>query len=174
MNTQSPFIFDINAVIRSNSPAFLNQTGPSPTRIGPAMIGIAEGQEVSVDAQLVPLGEGLMVTVDVSAELSGQCVRCLAPLHQPATIAATQVFALSEDFITGDEAASEEEEIPMVHGDSVDMLQVVIDEAGVSLPFNPVCEDGCDDGDVPAPDGVVEEMEEQRVDPRWAGLEKFL
>ena len=52
-----------------------------------------------------------------------------------------------------------------------------IDEAVLSLPFNPTCEGGCDSQatGVPAPDGVSgEQPEEERVDPRWAGLEKFL
>ena len=74
-----------------------------------------------------------------------------------------------------DEDAGSGDEIPQVsHEDTIDLLQTVTDELVVALPFNPVCEDGCpDDAPTPAPDGVSGEETEERVDPRWAGLEKF-
>ncbi len=56
--------------------------------------------------------------------------------------------------------------------DTVDLEQAFVDEAGLSLPFNPTCQPSCAETDVPEPDGVSGEVE--RVDPRWAGLEKFL
>ena len=41
--------------------------------------------------------------------------------------------------------------MPLIQHDMVDLLQSVIDEAGITLPFNPVCPDGCaDDAEVPA------------------------
>ncbi|GAA1474864.1 hypothetical protein CFELI_08900 [Corynebacterium felinum] len=176
MNTMnaanSPFVFDVATLLRSGMTDFVSQQGPSPTRIGPAMIAIPEGAEVKVDATLTPLGEGVMVDADISATLSGECVRCLAPLHPIATLHVNQVFAASDDFITGDDAGEDEDEIPQVEGDRIDLLQTVLDEAGLNLPFNPQCEGGCSETDVPAPDGVS--GEEEKVDPRWAGLEKFL
>ena len=59
----------------------------------------------------------------------------------------------------------------------MDITQAVIDEAGLNLPFNPTCLDfdsSCaeSDSEVPEPDGIS--GEEERIDPRWAGLaEKF-
>ena len=52
--------------------------------------------------------------------------------------------------------------------------QAFVDEAGMNWPFNPTCEPECEgDTDVPAPD-AVEGEENNLIDPRWAGLEKFL
>lgn len=92
-----------------------------------------------------------------------------APIRSPSQ----PVFAISEGFITGD-PADEEDDVPSVVGDEIDLLQTVIDEAGVVLPFAPTCEGGCD---INTPEGVevgVSGEEEERVDPRWSGLEKFL
>lgn len=170
----SPFIFDVTGLLRGTGmPEQRQKTGPSPTRIGPEMIAIPEGGEVTVEATLTPLGEGIMVDAEVRTTLRGECSRCLRTLTPEQTLRVNAVFAAHEDFITRDESEDDEnEEVPMVTDDKIDLLQPVIDEAGLSLPFNPVCRGGCpDDAEVPAPDGVVGEVE--RIDPRWAGLEKF-
>lgn len=177
---KSPFIFDVAALLRGSAlPEHLTQSGPSPTRIGPEMIAIPEGGKVIVEAQIIPLGGGLAVEADIEAQLLGQCFRCLRELTPTKTLHVSEVFAADPDFVTGEDAADDEDELPMVNQDQIDLLQSVIDEAGLTLPFNPVCEElgygACQDDETPAPDGVSEEVEdEEKVDPRWAGLEKFL
>ncbi|QGU07736.1 hypothetical protein COCCU_09060 [Corynebacterium occultum] len=170
----SPFIFNVLTLLRAGGlPEQRTQTGPSPTRIGPEMIAIPEGGEVRVDATLTPLGEGIMVDAEISATLQGECARCLRPLSPEHTLRVSAVFSDSDDFITGEvDEDGDNDELPRVQGDNIDLLQPVIDEAGLSLPFNPVCRGGCpEDADVPAPDGIS--GEKVGVDPRWAGLEKF-
>lgn len=170
----SPFIFDVAGLLRGTGmPEQRQKTGPSPTRIGPEMIAIPKDGEVTVAATLTPLGDAIMADAEVIATLQGECSRCLRPLAPQHTLRVNTVFAAHEDFVTRDESEDDEnEEIPLVEEDKIDLLQAVTDEAGLSLPFNPACEGGCpEDGEVPAPDGVVGEVE--RIDPRWAGLEKF-
>lgn len=178
----SPFIFDVASLLRSSDvPEQRVQTGPTPTRIGVEMIAIPEGSEVTVSATLTPLGDAVMADADISAALEGECVRCLETMRPPAHFHVSGVFSDSPDFITRAEDDDDEEaEDGLLHVEdgTIDLLQLVIDEAGLSLPFNPQCEGGCvanDDGDaVPAPDGVSGEDDTQLPDPRWAGLEKFL
>ncbi|ALC06258.1 hypothetical protein CDES_09335 [Corynebacterium deserti GIMN1.010] len=174
----SPFIFDVAALLRGSAlPETITQSGPSPTRIGPEMIAIPKGGKVVVEATIMPLGGGLAVEADIEAQLKGQCSRCLRELTPEKTLHVSEVFAADPDFITGEEA-EDGDELPMVVHDQIDLLQSVIDEAGLNLPFNPICAElgygECEDGDVPAPDGDSETAEENKVDPRWAGLEKFL
>lgn len=175
MIMNSPFIFDVGALLRGSAmPEERTQTGPSPTRIGPEMIAIPEGGEVTVAALLTPLGGGVMADADVRATLVGECSRCLRPLSRDHEFHVNVVFSGHDDFITGEAGEDDEsEDVPPVVDEQIDLLQSVIDEAGLTLPFNPVCEGGCpEDTEVPAPDGIS--GEEERVDPRWAGLEKFL
>lgn len=170
----SPFIFNVATLVRGGvMPEQRTQTGPAPQRIGAEMIAIAEGTEVVVDATLTPLGEGIMVDAVVKAQLSGQCVRCLTPLSPEQEFHINEVFAASENFIQGED--SDDDDVPQVEGDCIDLLQSVIDVTGLELPFNPVCEDfdmECGDDEVPEPDGISGE-DDDRPDPRWAGLEKF-
>lgn len=156
------------------------QTGPAPERIGVEMIAIPKGEVLTVAAILTPLGSGVLVDADISGVLTGECARCLKELHPQLDLHVTQVFAADESFVSGDDADSDDagsgDEIPEIEDDELDLLQAVIDEAGLNLPFAPVCEDGCD---IQTPEGVTtgiseEEEEEEKVDPRWAGLEKFL
>ncbi|WP_080794196.1 YceD family protein [Corynebacterium pacaense] len=179
---KSPFVFDVAAVLRGNGlPEHRTQSGSSPARIGPEMIAIPEGGDVVVDAVLSSLGGGILVEADVRATLSGQCSRCLREITPEFTLHVSEVFAASDDFITG-EAAEDEDELPRVDRDQIDLLQSVLDEAGLNLPFNPTCGrfgyPGCDEASVPAPDGESDGesgmVGEEKVDPRWSGLEKFL
>ena len=159
--SENPFIINVaDALYGDGMPVTVTQTGPSPSRIGPEMIAIPEGETVTVEATVIPLGSGVMVDATATATLTGQCVRCLKTLNPTESIRIEQVFSTSDAFITGDAEVDEDT------GSG--------DEAGLSWPFNPTCEPECDhDSDVPAPDGVSGE-EQERVDPRWAGLEKFL
>ncbi|MDU0477996.1 YceD family protein [Staphylococcus chromogenes] len=172
----SPFIFDCATMLRGGTmPEQRTQTGPSPVRIGAAMIAIAKDSDVTVAATLTPLGEGIMVDADVTATLTGECVRCLTELAPEQTFHISEVFAASPDFIQGDEAGDDEDELPEVVDNRIDLLQSVIDAVGLELPFSPACDSfglDCAEGDVPEPDGVSGE-ENDLVDPRWAGLEKF-
>lgn len=156
------------------------QTGPAPERIGVEMIAIPKGEDLTVAATLTPLGSGVLVDADISGVLTGECARCLKELHPQLDLHVTQVFAADESFVSGDDADSDDagsgDEIPEIQDDELDLLQAVIDEVGLNLPFAPVCEDGCD---IQTPEGVTtgiseEEEEEEKIDPRWAGLEKFL
>ncbi|SER40035.1 YceD family protein [Corynebacterium cystitidis] len=174
----NPFVLNVADVLRSDGmPQVITTTGSSPSRIGPEMIAIPEGGEVTVEATVTNLGSGVLVDATATASLEGECVRCLAPLTPTESLTISQVFSIDEDFITGDEEVDEDQgsgdEVKYVNpDDTVDLEQSFIDEAGLTLPFNPTCQPDCAETDVPAPDGVS--GAEERVDPRWAGLEKFL
>ncbi|BFL74785.1 YceD family protein [Corynebacterium pseudogenitalium] len=175
--------FDVGELLNAQGadalPEQRTQTGPAPERIGVEMIAIPKGEELTVDATLTPLGAGVLVDANVSGRLTGECSRCLKELHPELDLHVTQVFAVDESFVSGDDPAADDEgsgdEIPEIEDDELDLLQAVIDEAGLNLPFAPVCEDGCE---IDTPEGVTTgisgEKEEDKVDPRWAGLEKFL
>ena len=177
--SDNPFIIDVAEALSGDGTAVnVTQTGPSPSRIGPEMIAIPQGREITVEATVVPLGAGVLVDATLRAEFEGECVRCLKTLTPTHTLSISQVFEAEDGFIVGDEETDEDkgsgDEIRRIENETVDVEQAFVDEAGLTLPFNPVCEPECaGDTDVPAPDGVSGE-ENNLVDPRWADLEKFL
>lgn len=176
----SPFVFNVAALLRGETmPEQRTQTGPAPERIGVEMIAIESGDDVTVDATLTPLGTGILVDADVTGTLTGECARCLATLHPQLDVHVNQFFAADEDSITGDPEEDADQgsgdETPLINVDELDLLQTVIDEVGLTLPFNPTCEGACAN-EVPTREGITTGVsgEEERVDPRWSGLEKFL
>lgn len=177
MSTASPFVLDVSHVLREGIAEPVRQTAPTPVRIGAEMIGVEPGTDVTVAGIVSSLGSGVLVDATITAPLKGECVRCLSTLEKELDVHITAVFAASDDFITGDEAEEGEDEVGQIVDNTVDITQAVIDEAVLSLPFNPTCINlGVDchetDSSVPEPDGVS--GEEERIDPRWAGLaEKF-
>lgn len=177
MTDSSPFILDVSHCLRDSMPEQFRKVGDTPVRIGAEMIGVSEGTEVVVDGVITNLGGGVMVDATVTAPASGECVRCLAGLDKELSIHVSAVFSGSDDFITGDEADEDDDEVLEIVDNTVDITQAVIDEAVLNLPFNPSCENlgvDCRESgtDVPEPDGVS--GEEEKVDPRWAALaDKF-
>lgn len=139
------------------------------------MLAVEEGSTVELEATVTNLGEAFMVDARVSGTADGDCARCLKSLHPTLDVHVNDVFGASPDFIQGDEAEDGEEPL-LVEDNTIDISQLVIDEAGLNTPFSPTCAEfaaECEQS-TPAPDGISEEQTtEGRPDPRWAGLEKF-
>lgn len=173
-----PFHLEVREALRSTGiTQHLSSAGPAPVRLGGEMLGVVEGAPVEVIADVSNLGESVLVDATVHARVTGQCSRCLTELDEPLTVRISDVFGINPDFITrdgvagGDAGEDDDFEPLFVQEDMVDITQLVLDEVGLNLPFNPVCEDYGHEcaGDTPAPDGVSEEQEDA-PDPRWAGL----
>lgn len=175
----NPFVLDVRGVLHSPSqgPELVHRVGPSPVPLGGAMLAVAEGADVTVDATVTNLGQALLVNADVAGVASGTCARCLSELHPELHYSIAQVFSATEGLVQNDdpEDADAEDEVPLIVNETVDITQAVVDEVGLDVPFSPVCEDygqQCSDA-IPRPDGISEEQTQEAVDPRWAGLAKF-
>ena len=182
----SPFVFNVANLVGAqpgHEPEQRIHNGPAPERIGAEMIAVPEGAEVTVEATFTPLGSGILADADVTGTLEGECARCLRPLRRNLDVHVSQASATDSDFISGEpddegEDDGSGDEVPEVVDDKLDLLQTVIDEVGLNQPFAPTCEDGCAEEDLRTPQGVTTDVsgeeDEERVDPRWSGLEKFL
>ena len=166
----NPLSLDVSTVSQqSGAVETIDTEGPSPVRIGLEMIAL------DVHATVTNVGEGLVVDAEISGPGDAECVRCLKPLTPHLSFTISGVWALTEGFITLEDSDDDDDEpTPMVNDNRLDLTQAVIDEAGVSLPFSPTCEEFGEecDSQTPEPDGVSGETE--TVDPRWAGLQDKL
>lgn len=134
-----------------------------PEGFGNAVIGVSTGSMVHVEARLESLHDGILVSGDVRATATGECVRCLIDVTQPVRVEFQELFAYSED-----EAFD-----CTVHDDYVDLEPVVRDAVVLALPFQPVCQEDCLGL---CPECGVRLLDnpghahEAPVDPRWAAL----
>jgi uncharacterized protein len=166
----SPLAVNIARLGRRPGAMFsLQETVASPSHIGLEMIGITPGALLDLDLRVESVSEGVLVSGTLSAPITGECSRCLAPFSECIEVALTELFAYPDSLT---EATTEEDEVGHVVGDTVDLEQPIIDAVGLELPFSPVCRSDCP-GLCPKC-GVVLAVEpghhHDEIDPRWAKL----
>lgn len=180
----NPFILDVRDIATGLTEQ-VDTSGSSPARWGGEMFAVAEGSPVEVHGVISNLGEAVMVDATVEGTADLTCSLCLTERTTPVSYRINDVFGFSPDFIkanpadadSDDSDSDEVEESLLVDNETIDITQLVINEAGLNAPFSPVCADfgfECADA-VPQPDGDSETAaaDSEAIDPRWAGLEKF-
>ena len=173
--SRSPLVIDISRLgRRPGSMMTVEETVPSPARIGVELIAVAEGAPLELNLRLESVSEGVLVTGTVWAPTTGECARCLTPIGGEVEIDLTELFAYPDSTT---EETTEADEIPRVQQDrgseTVDLEQSIIDAVGLVLPFSPVCGPDCQglcpECGVRLADAEAGHHHEQ-IDPRWAKL----
>lgn len=138
----------------------------APEQLGVGAAYVAEGSPLAIELRLEGLHDGILVTGEIDATQSGECVRCLDPVSRPLEVEFQELFAYSpEDAVDY-----------TVHDDHVDCEPVVRDAVVLALPFQPVCRDDCPGLDPETGEKLADHAEQKPrevVDPRWAALEGF-
>ena len=171
---RSPLIFDVSRLgRRPGAMQTVQETVPSPGRIGLDLIAIQPDAPLDLDLRLESVSEGVLVSGTVSATASGECSRCLEPLTEDVHITLTELFAYPDSLT---ESTTEADEVGHVIDHSVDLEQPIIDAVGLALPFAPLCAEDCP-GLCPQC-GVALASEPGHhhdvIDPRWAKLANLL
>jgi uncharacterized protein len=170
----SPWVFATRELgRRPGSMRAYSRRIPAPAgtaRLGLETIAVPEGAPIELDARLESVTEGVYVSGTVHASLSGECARCLDALSDEIDVELSELFAYP-DSITDE--TTEEDELPRVVDEMVDVEQIVRDAVVLALPLAPLCRDDCP--------GLCPECGEkwadltpdhghETLDPRWAAL----
>ncbi len=172
---RSPLVFDVSRLgRRPGAMQTVQETVPSPGRIGLDLIAIQPEAPLDLDLRLESVSEGVLVSGTVSATASGECSRCLEPLTEDVQIVLTELFAYPDSLT---ESTTEADEVGHVIDHSVDLEQPIIDAVGLALPFAPLCTQDCP-GLCPQCGIALASAEpghhHDRIDPRWAKLAGML
>lgn len=138
----------------------------APDQFGAGAAVVQQGAPLEIDLKLEGLHEGILVTGDIKAEATGECVRCLDPVSIPLQVEFQELFAYSLD-----EAFDF-----AVRDDHVDLEPVVRDAVVLALPFQPVCRPDCPGLDPETGEKLADNPDRsprEVLDPRWAALEGF-
>lgn len=152
----------------------VQETVPSPSRMGVELMAIDEGSPLDMDLRLESVSEGVLVTGTVSGPTTGECARCLSPITGHVEIDLTELFAYPD---SATEATTEADEVGHVVNDTVDLEQPIVDAVGLALPFSPLCGPDCQGL---CPDcGIAMATAEpghrhEKIDPRWAKLASMM
>jgi uncharacterized protein len=113
---------------------------PDDRRIGLDVIGVPAGATISLDVRLESVTEGVYVSGTVAAPLQGECVRCLDEMTDELAVEIGELFAYP-DSVTDE--TTDDDELPRVVDEHVDVEQTVRDAVVLALPLAPLCTDDC-------------------------------
>jgi uncharacterized protein len=139
-------------------------------RIGLDVLGVPPGATIVLDVRLESVSEGVYVSGTATMPLAGECARCLDELTDEVTVELGELFAYP-DSVTDE--TTDDDELPRVVGEFVDLEQTVRDAVVIDLPLAPLCADDCpglcpDCGERRADLGP--DHGHETLDPRWAAL----
>ena len=143
---------------------------PLDAPMGLDVVAVPAGAEVDLDVRLESVAEGVLVSGTAAATATGQCARCLIEVTEPVVAGIRELFAFPDSATA---ATTEEDEIPLVVDDRIDLEQVVRDEVVTALPMAPLCRPDCRGLCVEC-GGRLDDLEPDHsheiLDPRWAAL----
>ncbi|HEU0086665.1 MAG TPA: YceD family protein [Pseudonocardiaceae bacterium] len=146
---------------------------PVPAGLGLDVIGVPEGDEVTLDVRLESVVEGVLVSGTAVASVAGECTRCLDPMVDRVQVELTELFAYPD---TATAASTDPDEVSRVVDDLVDLEPLVRDAVLLALPQAPLCRANCP-GLCPECGGKWAELgaehRHETMDPRWAALKRF-
>jgi uncharacterized protein len=150
------------------------RTVPAPAGLGvPGVIGVPEGADVELDVRVESVVEGVLVSGTATAEITGECSRCLDPFTDRLTVHITELYAYPD---SATDSSTDEDEVGRVVDDLIDTAPVVRDAVLLALPQVPRCADDCA-GLCPECGGKRAELgpghRHETMDPRWAALTRW-
>jgi uncharacterized protein len=169
LDPRGPLVFDTRRLPRSPGSARTEtRTVPAPAGLHTGLAGVPEGSELRLDVTLESVTDGVLVTANAAAPVTGECARCLEPVTQTIEVSCRELFSYEQG------AGDADEDGYALDGDLLDLEPVLRDALVLALPLAPLCRQDCpglcvECGALLAQVGS-EHGHDHAIDPRWAGL----
>ena len=169
LDPRAPLVLDTRELgRRPGSQRTLSFTAEAPAELGIEILGVPEGSPVQLDLRLEAVMDGVLVTGTATADLEGECARCLEPIEDTVTVDFQELYLYEP--ADGDD---QDDDVSRLEGDLLDLEPALRDAVVLALPFQPLCQDDCpglcpDCGARLADD--PDHRHDEPVDPRWAAL----
>jgi uncharacterized protein len=160
---------------RPGSQREVSFSAEAPTGLGIDILGVPEGSKVDLDLRLEAVMEGVLVTGTATADLEGECARCLEPITDSVEVDLQELFVY-DDPGHDDHAAREDDEeadVSRLVDDLVDLEPLLRDAVVLALPYQPLCSDDCPGLCTECGARLADDPDhghDTPVDPRWAAL----
>lgn len=170
-----PFSVDLRDIgRRPGTSRMLSARVAAPEGMALELIGIPTGDPIALDLQFESVVEGVWVSGTATADLIGECSRCLRPIRDHAEADVQELFAYPDSTTEG---TADEDEVRRIEGERLDLEPSVRDALLIAMPLIPLCRPDCEglcatcgERREDLPDGHTHD----ETDPRWAGLaERF-
>jgi uncharacterized protein len=174
LDPRSPFVLDTHELgRRPGSMRRARLTVPAPEDLGTDVIGVPTGADVELDLQLEAVMEGVFVSGSVRARAVGECARCLDEVVENLDVTLQELFVYpGRAEVAKENGDEDEEDLPELDGDLVDVEPAIRDAVVTALPFQPLCRDGCPGLCSLCGAHLADDPghSHETLDPRWAAL----
>jgi uncharacterized protein len=154
-----------------------------PEAVGVPLISVQIGSIVEVDARLEAVTEGILLSAEIFAVATGECIRCLDPVELEIDRKIQELYLYEDDGSKkkshskkSQEADEDLDEVELLYLDGVimDLEPPIRDAIVLDLPVNPLCDPDClglcpDCGQ--KWESLPEDHTHEVIDARWAGLD---
>lgn len=170
-----PLVFDTQVLgRRPGTERTVTRTIEAPADLGHDVYGVPEGSPIDLELRLEAVMDGVLATGTASARAVGECVRCLDRLDDTVVVDLQELY-LYDPISTGDgaEEDGEEDELPVLEDDLLDLEPVLRDAVVLALPLNPVCDPECPGLCPECGARLADDPDHTHgdpIDPRWASL----
>ena len=168
-NRHSPLVLDVLELGRGpGTMREVQRTVPAPADLGIEVIGVPQDSDIELDLRMEDVGDGVLVSGTATAQLNGECVRCLKELGERTPFAIQEMF-----FNPGQEVEEDESQI---QDDLIDLEETLRHSVVLELPFKPLCREDCRGLCSQCGTDLNEDPEHEHaanVDARWEELAKL-
>lgn len=178
LDPRSPLVLDTRALglqRRPGSMVTVTRTVPGPPDLGVALARVPVGSDVELDLRLESVMEGVLVSGTADLSIEAECARCLEPVAWEEDIDLSELFVYPATDARGavvDEPGPEDDPLPTIEDDCVDLEPTLRDAVVLALPLAPLCRSDC--AGLCAECGIrlddAPGHAHEQVDPRWEAL----
>jgi uncharacterized protein len=166
IDPRSPFAIDTRELgRRAGSMVEVRREVEAPRGWELELVNVPVGAPVELALRLESVVDGVLVSVELHAPVAAECGRCLDPVTDELDVSLAELFVYQPD--------PDDDEVPVLDGDFLDLEPVLRDAVILALPLNPICDEACL-GLCSVCGERVEDLDpghsHDAIDPRWAVL----
>jgi uncharacterized protein len=151
----------------------LTLSAEAPAGLGIDILGVPEGSTVELDLRLEAVMEGVLVSGTATADLEGECARCLEPLTDTVRVDLQELFVYDDSNDRSHHGDDEDDDVSRLEEDLLDLEPLLRDAVVLALPFQPLCREDCPGLCVECGARLADDpghRHDAAIDPRWAAL----
>jgi len=170
----SPLVFDTRTLGRQPGTARSEtRIVPAPVDLRVAMACVPSGADIKLTVLLEAVSEGVLVTAEATAPVTGECARCLEPTVSSVEVAFRELYEPEgSPALAGDDSDRR-----FLRGELLDLEPAFRDAVVLALPLAPLCRPDCAglcvECGVRLADAGPEHGHDRPLDPRWARLDQL-
>ncbi len=134
------------------------------------MVRVPAGAPLVLELRIESVTEGVLLTGAVTADVRGECGRCLDEFSAPFSAEIVELFAYPASLT---DETTDADEVQRLEDDLIDLEPVVRDVVVLALPITPLCRPDCS-GLCPDCGQRLDDVEpghaHEVIDSRWAAL----